>query len=527
MTAGRGTTSGQGKSFSGTPTGVSSTGALLALIGSVRDLGRGSFRSASRVGYPENERRDVLLEDALDIFDRQLDHIEGWATAHSDAAGVPEKTVAPSSPVTERDEALVRAVLADAVNAANGCDGMDGAGREVEAIAAFARLVGDRDRLLTACNICEEPWPNHAQACVYLWNVKDRKAAEAECVRLLERVRQLEAELSGGEQSSPSSTGFAAQAAAFTSRLTDGGPEVPDFEVPDDPFGKEVSEPVQPDAEQSGVKATGSLTSTTGGRKLNLGAIEIRQEDEAKVAELAAAEVRLRETTNALREAEQALGAVENCLEGTVSPEACDLVNAARRTARAALGDTREEGQQSFGAAGVRAHLRYASYVARHKWFVLRAGLKTRAPLWRLLIHDWSKLTRKEWTPYVRSFYGPQPRTAETKAAFDAAWLHHQHANPHHWQHWVLREDSGKEKVLPMPEKFVREMVADWMGAGRAITGYWDVAAWYQRQARQLLLHPDTSALVIRLIATTALSGAQAPPKKPSNLAAGSGETTP
>jgi hypothetical protein len=36
-------------------------------------------------------------------------------------------------------------------------------------------------------------------------------------------------------------------------------------------------------------------------------------------------------------------------------------------------------------------HVRYLSYVVRHKWFVLLAGIKTGAPLWRLLIHDWSK----------------------------------------------------------------------------------------------------------------------------------------
>jgi hypothetical protein len=84
----------------------------------------------------------------------------------------------------------------------------------------------------------------------------------------------------------------------------------------------------------------------------------------------------------------------------------------------------------------MKPHLKYASYVARHKWFVLRAGLKVRAPLWRLIIHDWSKLTPAEWGPYVRSFYGKQGRTPEVRAAFDAAWLHHQHRNPHHWQHW-------------------------------------------------------------------------------------------
>lgn len=170
-----------------------------------------------------------------------------------------------------------------------------------------------------------------------------------------------------------------------------------------------------------------------------------------------------------------------------------------------------------------RAHLRYLSYVLRHKWFVLVAGLRTGAPLWRLLIHDWSKFTPAEWGPYVRNFYGPPPAcrcpwkgegghgsdcpviayewAAPFRAlAFDRAWLHHQHASPHHWQHWILREDSGDTRALEMPAPLVREMVADWMGAGRAITGRWEVAEWYAKNAGKMVLHPLTRALVQRTI---------------------------
>ena len=170
----------------------------------------------------------------------------------------------------------------------------------------------------------------------------------------------------------------------------------------------------------------------------------------------------------------------------------------------------------------MRPHLKYASYVARHKWFVLLAGIKTKAPLWRLLIHDWSKLTPAEWFPYVRNFYGRPPHAAalrsryggrpndeanladwegERSLAFDKAWVHHQHRNPHHWQHWLLREDDGDFKVLPMPEKFVREMVADWMGAGRAITGRWEVGKWYAQNAHKILLADETRKRVEALIA--------------------------
>lgn len=154
----------------------------------------------------------------------------------------------------------------------------------------------------------------------------------------------------------------------------------------------------------------------------------------------------------------------------------------------------------------MKAHLKYASYVVRHKWFVFRAGLKTRAPIWRLLIHDWSKMSPAEWGPYVRSFYGKQGRTRAVRAAFDAAWLHHQHRNPHHWQHWLLWEDDGPVKALEMPAGLAREMVADWMGAGRAITGRWDVASWYEANRDTIVLAPRTRCLVDRLVTASSPS---------------------
>lgn len=158
------------------------------------------------------------------------------------------------------------------------------------------------------------------------------------------------------------------------------------------------------------------------------------------------------------------------------------------------------------------AHLRYLSYVVRHKWFVLLAGLRTRAPLWRLVIHDWSKFAPGEWFPYVDYFYRQDGTEQHRRSgghydptagpvAFNIAWLKHQHRNPHHWQHWVLFEDSGARKPMPMPEHFVREMVADWMGAGRAQGHGDDVAPWYERNKGIMVLHPETRALVEYLIA--------------------------
>lgn len=171
----------------------------------------------------------------------------------------------------------------------------------------------------------------------------------------------------------------------------------------------------------------------------------------------------------------------------------------------------------------MRAHLRYLGYVLRHKWFVFVAGLRLGAPLWRLIIHDWSKFTPAEWGPYVRYFY--RDNTGEgmdaigrfglaelapfgfyAKDRFNVAWLHHQHRNPHHWQHWVLREDSGNVFPLPMPFPLAREMVADWMGAGRAITGRWEVAEWYAKNREVIVLHPETRRYVEGVLASVSAS---------------------
>ena len=51
-----------------------------------------------------------------------------------------------------------------------------------------------------------------------------------------------------------------------------------------------------------------------------------------------------------------------------------------------------------------------------------------------------------------------------------------------------------------MPDDLVREMVADWMGAGRAITGRWEVAEWYEANKGKMHLHPGTRALVESLV---------------------------
>lgn len=157
----------------------------------------------------------------------------------------------------------------------------------------------------------------------------------------------------------------------------------------------------------------------------------------------------------------------------------------------------------------MRAHLRYAHYVFRHKWFVFLAGLRFKVPLHQLIFHDWHKLLPGEWIPYVNHFYRKPAETSregyyhnpdDAKREFNTAWLKHINRGPHHWQHWMLVYDSGDVFLIPMPDRFIREMVADWSGAGRAQGHGNDVLPWYTKNRDRMSLHPETRARVEELI---------------------------
>ncbi len=143
----------------------------------------------------------------------------------------------------------------------------------------------------------------------------------------------------------------------------------------------------------------------------------------------------------------------------------------------------------------------YLWYILRHKWFVYLASKKTGCSFWRALIHDWTKFLPIEWKPYAETFYNHDgSKRYEESPEFHGAWLHHQKWNKHHWQYWMLYEDDGGWFATDMPEKYILEMVADWMGAGRAITGKWEVVHWYNKNQSKIVLSSNTRARVKELL---------------------------
>ena len=140
-------------------------------------------------------------------------------------------------------------------------------------------------------------------------------------------------------------------------------------------------------------------------------------------------------------------------------------------------------------------YLKYLWYVIKHKWYVMiecfRVGL-----CWRGIIHDLSKLLPDEFIPYSIYFYGNGRNDKE----FDKAWLVHQKRNPHHWQYWLLYEDEGALKTLDMPIKYRKEMIADWIVAGKTITGKDNTKKWYEIHKNKMLLHRNTRGWIEKII---------------------------
>jgi hypothetical protein len=191
---------------------------------------------------------------------------------------------------------------------------------------------------------------------------------------------------------------------------------------------------------------------------------------------------------------------------------------------------------------------KYLSYLSRHRRFVREEARRLGAPRLLGLLHDWSKYLPGEFIPYRNQFYGNFPERwpddvaihnpgLKTKASvrrdFDRAWYTHQRRNKHHWQfylrvlgdgrgcaardekpHRYLFNDDGSVRcvecwrefdrgellieALPMPDRYQREMLADWMGAGRAIKGHGPEKAigatqsWYEKNKNLMILHEET-----------------------------------
>jgi hypothetical protein len=104
------------------------------------------------------------------------------------------------------------------------------------------------------------------------------------------------------------------------------------------------------------------------------------------------------------------------------------------------------------------------------------------------ITHDLSKFLPTEFLPYAKKFFSGKALSLEDELKWKYAWLHHQHKNKHHWEHWVVNPNA--KQALPMPQKYIIEMVCDW----RSFSRKWGrkVKDSNLDLTDKILVHPDT-----------------------------------
>lgn len=155
----------------------------------------------------------------------------------------------------------------------------------------------------------------------------------------------------------------------------------------------------------------------------------------------------------------------------------------------------------------MKKHWQYLCYVLRHKWFVFMECCTLGIP-WLGIVHDLSKFLPSEFFPYADHFYGrrigrQRDSTGYYKPVdtgdpqFDLAWHLHAKRNRHHWQWWIQINDEDPTMVMEMPGRYRKEMLADWIGAGKA-QGKSDARAWYEKNKSKMILGVATRAWIER-----------------------------
>ena len=145
--------------------------------------------------------------------------------------------------------------------------------------------------------------------------------------------------------------------------------------------------------------------------------------------------------------------------------------------------------------------------ITSHRFLVMihcfRVGL-----IWQGLTHDLSKYSWTEFRAGIRYYQNGKrsPNAAEREAkGYSEAWMHHKGHNKHHFEYWTdLDLQTNTYVPMPMPTKYVVEMVMDRISACKIYKGreYTDASALeYLIRARESSsIHPDTLKKLLYLL---------------------------
>ena len=134
-----------------------------------------------------------------------------------------------------------------------------------------------------------------------------------------------------------------------------------------------------------------------------------------------------------------------------------------------------------------------------HHRFLVMIGCFQVGLYWQGLTHDLSKYAPTEFRVGAKYFQGNRsPNAAEREEkGYSEAWMHHKGRNRHHYEYWTdMNRFTRQYESIPMPRKYLVEMVMDRIAACRTYQGknYTDSSAltYFDGSAEKKLMHAET-----------------------------------
>lgn len=141
---------------------------------------------------------------------------------------------------------------------------------------------------------------------------------------------------------------------------------------------------------------------------------------------------------------------------------------------------------------------KYFLYVLEHKKNVFIESIKLGLYI-HSITHDLSKFLPSEFIPYAKFFYETNRQnnyntSDEKNENFQKGWVHHQKRNKHHWNYWVSVTRKNEIEPVPMPKKYVLQMIADWNGMSRKFGG--NTKEYFENNKDKMILHDETIKII-------------------------------
>ena len=141
--------------------------------------------------------------------------------------------------------------------------------------------------------------------------------------------------------------------------------------------------------------------------------------------------------------------------------------------------------------------------VCTHKKWVFYYCCRVGIPIQGIL-HDLSKFSPVEFWESVKYYQGTSSPidACKKEKGYSNAWMHHKGRNKHHYEYWQDDFDHGG-KPIEMPMKYKKEMLCDFLGAGKAYYGkdfnyQKEYEWWLNRKSNPMAMHPNDSEFITK-----------------------------